>query len=380
MVSQVGVIDQIDPKQPQFLALLEGEYDCKRPKRGELYQAIILSVGENEVIVDLGCKRDGIVPRTDLEMLDDAYRADLQTGDRVPVCILTTSGRQDDLVVSMKQGLALKDWLRAQEYLESGEVCEATVTDVNRGGVLVSFGRLRGFVPNSQLLSVSRGVHGDRLHQIKSDLVDQILSLSVIEVEQRRRRLVFSERVADRHKRRQSLDELIEGETRTGVVCNLTKFGAFVDLGGVDGLIHVSELAWEHIKHPSQVLSTGDEVEVYILSVDRERERVGLSRKRLLPDPWNLVSERLHVDQVVQGTVTKIVEFGVFVDLGEGVEGLLHTSEIPGGKAACAALEPGALVAVRVLRINPWQRRIGLSQQGIERTVAASSVPEVGPS
>jgi small subunit ribosomal protein S1 len=195
----------------------------------------------------------------------------------------------------------------------------------------------------------------------------------VIEVDQHRRRLVLSERVADRHRRQQLLDDLVEGETRTGVVRNLAKFGAFVDLGGVDGLIHISELAWGRVKHPREVLSAGDEVEVYILSVDRERERIGLSRKRLLPDPWTLVSERLHVDQVVTGTVTKVVEFGAFVGLGEGVEGLVHISEIPGGKTACTELEPGSSIAVRVLKINPWQRRIGLSLRGIERVVPTSS-------
>jgi len=359
-------MDQQNIRQSRFSKLLESEYDYRRPRRGELYQAGVLSVGEDRVIVNLGCKRDGIVPRKDLEMLDEAYRDALQVGDRVPVCVLTTSGRQDDLIVSMKQGLLHKDWLRAQEYLESGEVCEAQVTGVNRGGVLASFGRLRGFVPNSHLLSVSRGLRGDRLYQAKSDLVGQTLSLSVIEVDQYQRRLVLSERVANRHRRRQLLDELVEGETRTGVVCNLVKFGAFVDLGGLDGLIHISELAWGRVKHPSQVVSTGDEVEVYILSVDRKRQRVGLSRKRLLPNPWTFVSERFHVDQVVKGTVAKVVDFGVFVGLGKGVEGLLHISEIPGGKAACTELEPGASITVRVLRIDSWQQRIALSLQGVE--------------
>jgi small subunit ribosomal protein S1 len=153
-----------------------------------------------------------------------------------------------------------------------------------------------------------------------------------------------------------------------------------VNLGGVDGLIHISELAWGHVEYPSQVLSAGDEIDVYILKVDRERECIGPSRKRLLPDPWTLVSERLHVDQVVDGTVTKVVEFGAFVDLGEGIEGLVHISEVPGGKAACAELESGSSIAVRVLKINPWQKRIGLSLRGVERIVSVSSVEEVAPS
>ncbi len=350
-----------DLQWQRFSTLLESEYDYTRPKRGQVRQSVVLSVSENDVIVDLGTKRDGIVPRRDLELLDDAYRTSLQAGDRVPVCVLTTSGRHGELIVSLKQGLAQQDWLRAQECLESGEVCEAEVTEVNRGGVIVSFGHLRGFVPNSHLTSLPSGLRRDRLQQAKSELLGQTLSLAVIEVDQQRRRLVSSERVAGRRRRQQLLEELTEGEVRTGVVCNLVKFGAFVDLGGVDGLIHISELDWRHVTHPSKVLSVGDAVEVYVLSVDRERERVGLSRKRVLPDPWPLVASRLCVGQVVEGTVTKVVEFGMFVDLGEGVEGLVRTSEMSGGEASYAELEPGSSIKVRVLEINRWRRRIALS-------------------
>jgi len=365
-----------DLQQQRFSTLLESEYDYARPRRGQIRHAVVLSVSENDVIVDLGTKRDGIVPRRDLELLADGYRTGLQAGDRVPVCVLTTSGRHGELIVSLKQGLAQQDWLRAQECLESGEVCETEVMEMNRGGVIVPFGRLRGFVPNSHLKSVRRGLRGERLHQAKSELVGQTLSVAVIEVDQRRRRLVLSERVASRRRRQQLLEELMEGDVRTGVVCNLVKFGAFVDLGGLDGLIHISELDWRHVTHPSEVLSVGDEVEVYVLSVDRERERIGLSRKRVLPDPWPLVADRLRVGQVVEGTVTKVVEFGMFVDLGEGVEGLVHTSEMPGGEASYAELEPGSPIKVRVLEINRWRRRIALSLRGIAQPAPAPGVKE----
>jgi len=349
-----------DWQQQQFSILIESDYDYARPRRGQIRHAVVLSVGENDVIVDLGTKRDGIVPRRDLELLDETYRTGLQAGDHVPVRVLTPSGRHDELIVSLKQGLDQQDWLRAQEYLESGEVCEAEVTEVNRGGAIVSFGRLRGFVPNSHLTSLPSGLRRDCLQQVKSELVGQTLSLAVIEVDQQRRRLVLSERVARRRKRQQLLEELTEGEVRTGVVCNLVKFGAFVDLGGLDGLIHISELAWQHVIHPGEVLSVGDEVEVYVLSVDRERKRIGLSLKRLLPDPWPLVANRLRVGQVVEGTVTTVVEFGMFVDLGEGVEGLAHTSEMPGGETSYAELEAGSPIKVRVLEIDRWRRRIAL--------------------
>lgn len=382
IVDEACVMDKqcTDLQQQRFSTLLESEYDYTRPRRGQIRHAVVLSVSENDVIVDLGCKRDGIVPRRDLELLDETYRTSLQAGDRVPVCVLTTSGRHGELVVSLNQGLVQQDWLRAQECLESGEVCEAEVTEVNRGGVIVPFGRLRGFVPNSYLKSVRRGLRGERLHQAKSGLVGQTLSVVVIEVDRHHRRLLLSERVAGRRRRQQLLEELMEGDVRTGVVCNLVKFGAFVDLGGLDGLIHISELDWRHVAHPSEVLSVGDEVEVYVLSVDHERERVGLSRKRVLPDPWPLVANRLHVGQVVEGTVTKVVEFGMFVDLGEGVEGLIHTSEMPGGEASYAELEPGSPIRVRVLEINRWRRRIALSLRGIAQTVPSPSVEDTLPS
>jgi small subunit ribosomal protein S1 len=363
MVRQQG-----DVQQQRFSTLLENGYDYDRPRRGQICSATVLSIDENEVIVDMGCKRDGIVPRTDLERLDDAYRDSLQVGEEVPVSVLTVSGREGELVVSLNQGLAQQDWLRAQEMLESGDTCEAKVTGMNRGGIIVEFGRLRGFVPNSQLNAVRPGMRGERLERVKRNLEESTLWLSVIEVEQKRRRLVLSQRAADSHRRKEVLTELVEGDVVTGRVRNLVKFGAFVDLGGIDGLIHISELDWEHVDHPSQVLSTGDEIDVYVLKVDRERERIGLSRKRLLPDPWPLVVEGLQAGQTVEGAVANVAAFGVFVDLGKGVEGLVHTSEIP-REVDWKDLESGSPLAVRVLEIDHWRRRIALSLKNVPVTV-----------
>jgi small subunit ribosomal protein S1 len=368
-----------DTQQEQFSILFETECDYTRPRRGQIRQAVVLSVDENDVIVDLGCKRDGIVPRKDLEMLDEVYRAGLQVGDHVPVCVLTPSSRQGELVVSLKQGLVREDWLRAQKYMEDGTVCEAEVMEVNRGGVIVGFGRLRGFVPNSLLTSVLRGMRGERLHQAKSALVGQTLSLVVTEVNERRHRLVLSQRAADWRKRLQLLEELTKGEIRTGVVRKLVNFGAFVDLGGIDGLIHISELDWKYVTHPGEVLSVGDEVEVYVLNVDRERERVGLSRKRVLPDPWISVAEELEMGQVVDGVVSGKADFGIFVDLGAGVDGLVHVSEMPDKEAVYAELDPGDPIRIRVLEIDRWRRRIALSLQGVERTVPSSVVEDGVP-
>ena len=362
----MSLMHRTDVQKPGWAALIKEDYDYTRPRRGDVLEATILSVGENDLLVDLGTKQDGIVPPKDLELLDDAYRDRLKIGDRVPVVVLKPGQLRDGILVSVNKGLQQRDWLRAQEYLESEEVFEGEVTDFNRGGVIVPFGGLRGFVPNSHLNSVPRGTRGKRLRDIKAGLVGDTLSMVVIEVNQRRRRLVLSERVANDHRRQQLLQELTKGEVRTGTVRNLVDFGAFVDLGGIDGLVHISELDWGHVDHPGEVLDEGDEVDVYVLDVDRERERIALSRKRLLPDPWHRVLANLHEGDVVQGTVTSVAEFGLFVEVGEGVEGLVHKSELSVGGVGLTDVKAGSEVVVRVLRINEWEHRIGLRLERLE--------------
>jgi len=213
-------------------------------------------------------------------------------------------------------------------------------------------------------------MRGEQLLEAKENLIGTTVHVVVIEVAQQRRRLVMSERKANRRRREQLLRELTEGEVRTGTVTNLVRFGAFVDLGGIDGLVHISELDWQHVQHPSEVLEVGDELEVYVLSVDRERQRIGLSRKRLLPDPWNVVTSALQVGRIAEGTVTNLADFGAFVDLGQGVEGLVHVSEMPAGIATMDELQPGAQISVRVLEIDTDRHRIALSLRGTNSAVA----------
>jgi small subunit ribosomal protein S1 len=349
------------PEQANWTTLLENEFDYTRPRRRQILEATILTVDENQVLVDLGGKRDGVVTERDLDLLTDEYRASLCVGKRVPVYILDASDGYDAVIVSLNKGLAYQDWLHAERLLESEETCEAQVSATNKGGLVVQFGRLRGFAPNSHLTSIPRGMRGERLREAKEDLIGKTLSLAVIEVDRRRQRLILSERAAQRLLRARLLEELSAGQIRTGIVRNLVSYGAFVDLGGIDGLIHVSELDWGHVKHPRDVLEVGAEIQVYVLNVDREKERVGLSRKRLLPDPWPLVTEGLRQGDVIEGTVSSIAKFGAFVSVGEGVDGLVHVSEMPNGSETLSALEQGARVQVRVLKLDPWKRRISLS-------------------
>jgi small subunit ribosomal protein S1 len=354
-------------QQGSFAALLSGEYGYAPLRRREIREARVVAIDGHQVVVDLGAKRDGVVPQRDLESLSKEVRSNLHVGDVVPVSVVDASHSQDTILVSLRRGLAQRDWLRAEQLLQSSEPYEGTVAEANGGGVIVPFGRLRGFVPNSHLNSVPRGSLGERLEQAKSDLVGRELTVVVIEVDRKRRKLILSERVAGRRRRQQLLDELTVGDVRTGTVCNIVSFGAFVDLGGIDGLVHISELDWRRVEHPNEVLGIGDELQVYVLSVDRERERIGLSRKRLLPDPWSLVVEGMLPGEVIDGTVTNVVRFGAFVDVGEGVEGLVHVSEMPDGDETRAALEVGSPVTVRVIKIDSWKRRMALSMRHVQQ-------------
>lgn len=347
-------------QEQDFMDLLEGEYDYKSPRRGDVFQAVIMEIDDNDILVDLGTKRDGIVPASDLRRVDRDYLSQLSVGDTIPVVVIRPDSEEGGVLVSLSNGLQQEDWIRAQALLESREEIQCEVVGHNSGGILVEFGRLRGFVPNSHLTSLPSGLRAGNLDDTKQELIGEVLTLVVLDVDPRRRRLVLSKRAADRRRRAELLTELQPGQRRTGIVRNIVDFGAFVDLGGIDGLIHISELDWQHVNHPRDVLEIGQEVEVEVLNVDPERERIGLSRKRALPDPWDETMGEINQGDVVEGTITNEVDFGLFVDVGRGIEGLLHNSEIPAGARETMDLTRGAKIDVRILDIDADRRRISL--------------------
>ncbi|MBZ0287089.1 MAG: S1 RNA-binding domain-containing protein, partial [Anaerolineae bacterium] len=351
----------------EFEQLLEASFSAYAPpRRGEIRRATILQIDEREIIVDMGTKRDGIVPFQDLERLDPNYRNTLKVGIEVPVYVMNPRDQDDNLVVSINMGLQQFDWDEARRLLTSEEPVNVGVTGSNRGGILVRWNRLEGFIPSSHLVSVNLG--NDRRDNV-DDLRDRPLLVKVIEVDQDRRRLIFSEREAQKEKRAQEkarlLAELREGDRVKGIVTGLLDFGAFVNLGGADGLIHVSELAWHRVDHPRDVLRVGDEIEVYVLNLDRDSNRIALSRKRLLPDPWENAALRYHEGQLVEGAVTNVVDFGAFVALDDGLEGLLHLSEMGDGslKEPHSYVKKGDRLSLRISHLEPEKRRVGFTQR-----------------
>lgn len=359
-------------------------YTYTPPRRGEIRTARILQIEDREIIVDLGAKQDGIVPYQDLERMDREFRERLTVGEEIPVYVVNPRDQNDNLIVSINMGLQRYDWDKARELLQSEQPVQVTVTGYNKGGVLVRWHRLEGFIPSSHLTTVN--MSAERRDTVNA-LINEKLDVKVIEVDQDRRRLIFSEREAQREWRQKQkarlLAELKEGDVVAGTVTGLRDFGAFVNIGGADGLIHVSELAWHRVDHPRDVLRVGDEIQVYVLNLDRTTNRIALSRKRLLSDPWEDAHLRYHEGQLVEGTVTNVVDFGAFVALDDGLEGLLHLSEMGDGslKEPYSYLQKGDRLGLRISHLEPDKRRVGFTQRwGTEETtVEEETPPEVVP-
>lgn len=361
-------------------------YAYTPPKRGEIRNATILQVEDREIIVDLGAKQDGLVPLTDIERMDDELYDSLEVGKEVPVYVMNPSDGYGNLVVSINMGMQRYDWENASQLLEDEKTTEVHVTGFNKGGLLVRWNRLEGFIPGSHLTSTDLTM--DRRDAMAA-LTGGDLTVKVIEVDQDRRRLIFSEREAQKEWRAKQksrlLDELEEGDVVDGRVTGLRDFGAFVNIGGADGLIHVSELAWHRVDHPRDILGIGEEIKVYILNLDKKTKRIALSLKRLLSDPWENAQQRYHEGQLTEGVVTNVVDFGAFVALDDGLEGLLHLSEMGDGalKEPYSYVQKGDRLTLRISHLEPERRRVGFTQRWgteDEELVIAAEDSEDAPS
>jgi len=358
--------DPTGEEELSFAELLD-QYDYESPQRGQILEGEILSIDENEILVDVGTKRDAIVPRTDLDRLPAEMVESLEVGQKVLVYVLRPMDNEGNLIVSINKALQQADWERAEHLLETGEVVDAQVVGYNKGGLLATFGRIRGFIPQSHVADIPRSATGDQLRDAKNDMMGQQLKVKVVEVNRERNRLILSEREAQQTVKQQMLENLEVGSIVKGTVVGLVDFGAFVDIGGIDGLIHISNLDRRYVNHPSDVLEIGDEVEVRIDEVDTKNQRISLNRAALMPDPWDHIDETFSVGDLVTGEVTNVADFGVFVALPHHLEGLIHVSEMTsyGAGTPTELIHEGEELLVRIIDIDREQKRIALSLDAV---------------
>lgn len=356
--------------------LLDEELALDLPSAGDIRQGEVVEHLKNAILVDIGAKSEGIISGSELDTLSDDELEELAVGNEVAVFIVNPEDEEGNVILSYAKAAEEQDWQLVQDLTESGDTYEAQVIGHNKGGLLLDVGRLRGFMPISQL-GPSRTFNRDRSTATQlQKLVGQKMLAKVIEVDRSRNRLILSERAATREKRaaqrEQLLTELEQGEVRSGRVVNLTDFGAFVDIGGLEGLVHISELSWKRISNPGDVLQIGDQIDVYVLDVDHERERVALSLKRLLTDPWTIVDEIYEEGQLVEATITKLAQFGAFARIEDDyeLEGLVHISELAEEHVTHPreVVHAGQEVTLRIIRVDPEQRQIGLSLKQVSST------------
>jgi len=341
------------------------------PVAGEVRTGSIVSHNNNEILVDIGAKSEGVIDSREVSTYDEETLAKLEEGSEIYVYVVNPEDSKGNIVLSYSKAAEVEDWERATRSLETQEVLTCKVLGFNRGGALVSFGLLRGFVPNSQLSrdrQISRNDQTEKQRALQN-LVGEKLRVKVIEVDRERNRLILSENAAGKEireaRRAEMLEDLEEGAVLKGRVVNLADFGAFVDIGGIEGLVHLSEMSWKRISKPGDLLKVGEEVEVTVLNIDQDRQRVALSMKRLKPDPWSLIDEMYEVGQLVEVIITRLTKFGAFARLQDDyqLEGLIHISEMSEDlvENAHEIVKPEDKVMVRIIRIDPDQRQLGLS-------------------
>jgi small subunit ribosomal protein S1 len=334
---------------------------------GDLVTGEVVKIEHDEVLLDIGYKSEGVIPARELSIRKDVNPADIvKLGDTIEALVLQKEDKEGRLILSKRRAEYERAWNRVEEKFNKGENVEGEVIEVVKGGLILDIG-LRGFLPASL-------VDLRRVKDLNAYLGTRI-EARVIEMDRNRNNVVLSRRVvleeARKAERSEILSKLKPGMRLKGTVSSIVDFGAFVDLGGIDGLIHISELSWNHVNHPSEVVKVGQEVEVQVLDVDLNRERISLGLKQTQEDPWRSLVKKYPVGAIVEGTVTKLVTFGAFVDLGDGIEGLVHISEMAKQHvdAPSQVCKVGDKVQVKVMEIDLDRRRISLSMKAAAETL-----------
>jgi small subunit ribosomal protein S1 len=362
------------------------------PNQGEIRTGTIASISAQQILVSVGAKSEGVITGRELDQIPDAEREALEVGQQIHVYVVNPEDQNGNIVLSYTRAQEQMGWERVEKMIETQEGYEGSVEGYNKGGLIVSVYGLRGFIPASQISLARRNAsQGDTPEQRWSKMIGEPISVRVIEVDRMRRRLILSERAASAESRQslkeRVIEELQEGEIRTGRVTSLADFGAFVNINGADGLVHLSEVSWDRIQHPSEVLEVGQEVRVKIINVDREKKRIGLSIRALQEDPWRERVSKFKVGQLVEGVITRLTKFGAFARLEGDIEGLIHISEISEERIEHPRerLRDGEVVTLRIIRIDLEQRRIGLSLRKVDsaqfadqdmKSLAAAFSPE----
>ncbi len=360
--------------------LLDSMEPIKPLRRGEVVDGEVMGFSEDGgILVNIGHKSEGVVQQREMRSLSQEDLQNLQIGDQIITYVLRPESADNAAILSIDRALGETGWRELEQCLEENETVEGSILGFNKGGAIVDVRKVQGFVPMSQLVSVPRDIFRDRSEteedpeaearrmERQAEETGKTLQLKILEINRSRNRAIFSERQAvqewrDAQKAR-LVQELQVGEVRKGVVTGISSFGAFVDLGGADGLVHISEMSWGPVGRPEDVVSIGDELDVFVLRVDIENKKIALSLRRLEPEPWETIHERLHVDDIVDAQITKLTNFGAFARVEGNIEGLIHISELSDRVIGHPreVVQEGEDVKLKVLRIEPERRRLGLS-------------------
>ncbi len=371
--------------------LAEQDSDIKSFKHGDVVEGTVVRIDKDEILVDIGAKSEGVVSNRELYGRNAESSPQLAVGDTVLVYVLQPESQEGHVVLSLRRAGLERKWRSMQEQFESGVIIEAPVIDHNKGGLIVDCG-IRGFVPISQIVDFPRRPQNDQPRDAAQEIAEKLqpfvgrkLRLKILEVNRKANRLILSEKVALYEERREKRDELFSslqvGQKVTGTVRSIAPFGVFIDLGGIDGLVHKSELSWNKVNNPESGYKVGEEVEAEVIDINHERGRISLSIRRLQPDPWHSTVADFNVGDIIDGTVTKLVNFGAFVRVRDGLEGLIHISELSQQRVVHPGdvVHEGQTLKLKIISLDSERHRLGLSLKQAEEAPARPAPTEAAP-
>ena len=363
--NQIGTA--ISTEKTSMDELIEEFLPHKPLKRGEIIDGKIMSINDNGLLIDIGYKSEGFIPTREMKTLVSEEDKEVNVGDEVIAYVVNPETNSGSSVLSIDRARGEQGWRILEKAMQNDESCHGVILSANRGGAVVESEGVQGFIPLSQLVGPSRELFVNGGEAPKDGFIGMKIQFKIIELNRRRNRAIFSERVALEAERqvlkKKLLNTLKEGDVIKGRIVGVSNFGAFVDLGGADGLIHISELSWGPVKNPEDFVTVGTDMDVYVLKIDRETLKIALSLRRLTPEPWEQIQSGLEIGQKVTGTITKLANFGAFARIEPGVEGLIHISELSYDvvKHPKNVVSEGDKLELQIIRIEPDRKRLGLS-------------------